>query len=83
MPEASEIETLRSVIAEDEKTVKSLEKEETEITGHVPVQGFEAATTRERVMSQARVIEDRLYKNRKRLTALEQQLRNAAESSSR
>lgn len=71
MAEATEMDTLRSLIQQDEQTLKALENEETEIVEHVAPKGFQAATSRERVLSEARIIEERLHKNRKRLSALE------------
>lgn len=71
MSEATEIEALRLLIKQDEQALTSLKKQETEIIEHVAPRGFQAATSRERVMSEAQIIEERLHKNRKRLSALE------------
>lgn len=71
MSEATKIEALRLLIEQDEQTLTSLKKQETEIIEHVAPGGFQAATSRERVMSEAQTIEERLHKNRKRLSALE------------
>ena len=71
MAETPEVETLRSLIQQDERALKSLASEEKEIIEHVAPKGFRAATSRERVISEAQIIEDRLHKNRKRLAVLE------------
>ena len=71
MSEATEIEALRLLIKQDEQALTSLKAQETEIIEHVAPRGFQAATNRERVMSEAQIIEERLHKNRKRLSALE------------
>ena len=71
MAETTEVETLRSLIQQDEQALKMLASEETEIIEHVVPKGFRAATSRERVMSEARIIEERLHKNRKKLAVLE------------
>ena len=71
MSKATEIEALRLLIEQDEQALTSLKKQETEIIEHVAPRGFQTATSRERVMSEAQIIEERLRKNRKRLSALE------------
>jgi hypothetical protein len=71
MSKAAEIEALRLLIKQDEQALISLKKQETEIIEHVAPRGFQAATSRESVMSEALIIEERLRKNRKRLSALE------------
>jgi len=71
MSKATEIEALRLLIKQDEQALTSLKAQETEIIEHVAPRGFQAATNRERVMSEAQIIEERLHKNRKRLSALE------------
>jgi len=71
MSETSEVQALRLLIEQDEQALTSLKKQETEIIEHIAPQGFRAATSRARVMSEAQMVEERLYKNRKRLAALE------------
>jgi hypothetical protein len=71
MSKATEIEALRLLIEQDEQALTSLKKQETEIIEHVAPKGFRAATSRERVMSEAQTVEERLHKNRKKLAVLE------------
>ena len=73
MSETNEIEALRQLVDQDERTLMSLKKQETDILEHIAPKGFTAATSRERVMSEAQIVEDRLRKNKKRLAMLEQQ----------
>lgn len=72
MSGTSEVEALRLLIHQDEQALISLKKQETEILEHVATKGFAAATSRERVMSEAEIVEERLHKNKKRLAVLEQ-----------
>ena len=71
MAETTEVETLRSLIQQDEQALISLKKQATDILEHIPPKGFRAASSRERVLSAARVVEKRLYENQQRLAALE------------
>ena len=71
MSEATEIEALRLLIEQDEQALASLKKQEAEIIEHVAPKGFEAATSRERVMSEVQIVEERLHKNKKRFAVLE------------
>lgn len=70
MAEATEIEALRKLIEQDEQALTSLKNQETEIIEHIAQRGFRAATSRRRVMEEAETIEERLNKNRMRLSAL-------------
>jgi hypothetical protein len=71
MSETSEVKSLRQSIEQDEQTLTSLKKEENEVIEHIASKGFAAATSRERLMSEAQVVEERLHKNKKRLAVLE------------
>jgi hypothetical protein len=71
MAETTEVETLRSLIHQDEQALISLKKQATDILEHIAPKGFRAASSRERALSAARVVEKRLYENKQRLAALE------------
>ena len=71
MAETTEVETLRSLIQQDEQALISLKKQATDILEHIDPKGFRAASSRERVLSVARVVEKRLHENKQRLAALE------------
>jgi len=71
MSETSEIEALRLLIDQDEQALISLKRQETDIIEHIALKGFRAATSRERVISEAQIVEERLHRNRKRLAELE------------
>jgi hypothetical protein len=71
MAETMEVETLRSLIQQDEEALISLKKQATDILEHIAPKGFRAASSRERVLSVARVVEKRLHENKQRLAALE------------
>ena len=82
MSKATEIEALRLLIKQDEQALTSLKAQETEIIEHVAPRGFQAATNRERVMSEAQIIESlstRLarYKVPKRVLLVAELPRNA------
>jgi hypothetical protein len=73
MSDTNEAHALRLLINEDEQALISLKKQETDILEHIAPNGFAAATTRERVISDAQIIEERLHKNKKQLAVLEQE----------
>lgn len=77
MAKTTEVETLRSLIQQDEQALVSLKKQETDILEHIDPKGFRAASSRERVVSEAQVVEERLHENKQRLAALEQFLRRS------
>jgi hypothetical protein len=77
MAETTEVETLRSLIQQDEQALKSRGKQATDILEHIDPKGFRAASSRERVVSEAQVVEERLHENKQRLAALEQFLRTS------
>jgi hypothetical protein len=72
MPDTNEAHALRLLIDQDEQALVSLKNQETDIFEHIAPKGFEAATSRERVMSEVQIVEERLHKNKKRLAVLEQ-----------
>lgn len=53
MRETDDINTLHKLIEQDEKALAVLRDKEQEIVEHVAPKGFGAATSRERVMSEA------------------------------
>jgi hypothetical protein len=71
MSKTSEVQALRLLVDQDEQALISHKKEETAIIEHIARKGFRPATSRERVMSEAQIVEERLHKNRKRLAVLE------------
>jgi hypothetical protein len=73
MSDPNEAHALRVLINQDEQALVSLKNQETDILEHIAPMGFAAATSRERVMSEARIIKERLHKNKKRLAVLEQE----------
>jgi hypothetical protein len=77
MAETTEVETLRSLIQQDEQALISLKEQATDILEHIDPKGFRAASSRERVASEAQVVEKRLRENKQRLAALEQLLRSS------
>ena len=77
MAETTEVKTLRSLIQQDEQALISLKKQATDILEHIDPKGFRAASSRERVLSEAQVVEERLHKNKQRLAALQQFLRSS------
>jgi hypothetical protein len=77
LAETTEVETLRSLIQQDEQALISLKNQAADILEHIAPKGFRAASSRERVMSEAQVVEERLHENKQRLTALEQFLKQA------
>ena len=77
MAETTEVETLRSLIQQDEQALISLKEQATDILEHMDPKGFRAASSRERVVSEAQVVEERLRENKQRLAALEQLLRSS------
>ena len=77
MAETTEVETLRSLIQQDEQALISLKEQATDILEHIDPKGFRAASSRERVVSEAQVVEERLRENKQRLAALEQLLRSS------
>lgn len=74
MAEASEVEALRLLIDKDEKDLTSLQKQAADILEHIAPKGFAAASSRERVVSEAEVVQERLHENKQRLAALKQKL---------
>ena len=70
MSDSENAETLRRLIAQDEQALAALQNQEDVIVEHVAPKGFKAATSRKRVMSEMRIVEERLDKNRKRLAVL-------------
>ena len=70
MSDTSDADTLRKLIAQDEQAIAALQSREQEIVDHVALKGFQSATSRERVMAEVWIIEERLHKNRKRLAVL-------------
>jgi hypothetical protein len=77
MAETTEVETLRRLIQQDEQALISLEKQATDILEHIDPKGFRAASSRERMVSKAQVVKERLHENKQRLAALEQFLRSS------
>ena len=77
MAETTEVETLRSLIQQDEQALISLKKQATDILERIDPKGFRTASSRERVLSEAQVVEERLRENKQRLAALEQFLRSS------
>jgi hypothetical protein len=77
MAETTAMETLRSLIQQDEQALISLKKQATDILEHIDPKGFRAASRRERVMAEAQVVEERLHENKQRLAALQQFLRSS------
>lgn len=73
MTDTNEAHALRLLINQDEQALVSLKKRETDILEHIAPNGFAAATSRERVMSEAQIIEERLHKNKTQLAVLEQE----------
>jgi hypothetical protein len=72
MSDTDEVDALRLLIKKDEQALISLKNQETDILEHIASKGFAAATSRERVMSEMQIVEERLHKNKKRLAVLEQ-----------
>lgn len=70
MKSGTESVSLKEAIETDEQILSDLREQEIELLEHIAKGGFSAATQREVLLSEMRVIEDRLLKNRKRISAL-------------
>lgn len=71
MPETNEMQKLHKLIEQDEQALALLREKEEEIVDHVAPQGFRAASSRLKTMSEWQTIDERLRKNRQRLADLE------------
>ena len=70
MNETSEVRVLRQLIFDDERALEALQKRETDLLQKIDSHNFQAATSRERILSDMRLAETRLQKNRQQLSNL-------------